>query len=117
MACRRALEIAAILVLLAGTASGADVTDDRKGRIERLDPRLDLLIPAGYVLDGSATFVVGGTVVDGKATAPDEIRGRAIHDGYSRHIAKGDVIIVPSGTPHWFKDVPGPIAYYVVKVR
>ena len=70
-----------------------------------------------YVLDGSATFVTGGTVVDGKATEPDEIRGAAINGGDTRAIAKGDVIIVPNGTPHWFKEVPGPLTYYVVKVR
>ena len=70
-----------------------------------------------YVLDGSATFVTGGTVVGGKTTAPDEIRGTGSEDGQSRRIAKGDVIIVPHGTPHWFEDVPEPIVYYVVKVR
>jgi glc operon protein GlcG len=70
-----------------------------------------------YVLDGSATFVTGGTVIDGKTTEPDEIRGAAINGGDTRAIAKGDVIIVPNGTPHWFKEVPGPLRYYVVKVR
>jgi glc operon protein GlcG len=70
-----------------------------------------------YVLDGTTTFVTGGTVVDGKTTAPDEIRGTAVKDGDSRRLGKGDVIIVPNGTPHWFKDVQGPVLYYVVKVR
>jgi glc operon protein GlcG len=70
-----------------------------------------------YVLEGSTTFVTGGTVVDGTATAPDEIRGSAIRDGDVRELAKGDVVIVPNGTPHWFKDVRGPVLYYVVKVR
>src|SRR5205823_264698 len=28
-----------------------------------------------YMLDGTTTFVTGGTMVDGKTTAPDEIRG------------------------------------------
>jgi mannose-6-phosphate isomerase-like protein (cupin superfamily) len=70
-----------------------------------------------YVLDGMTTFVTGGTVVDGKTTAPDEIRGSAVKDGESRRLGKGDVIIVPNGTPHWFKDVQGPVLYYVVKVR
>ena len=70
-----------------------------------------------YVLDGATTFVTGGTVVDGKTTAPDEIRGVAIEGGDTRRLAKGDVMIVPSGTPHWFKDVDGPVLYYVVKVR
>ena len=70
-----------------------------------------------YVLEGSTTFVTGGTVVDGKTTAPDEIRGTRIDGGESRRLGKGDVIIVPNGTPHWFKDVDGPVLYYVVKVR
>jgi glc operon protein GlcG len=70
-----------------------------------------------YVLDGSATFVTGGTVDAGKTTAPNEIRGASIKNGETRRIAKGDVLIVPAGTPHWFKDVDGPLNYYVVKVR
>ena len=70
-----------------------------------------------YMLDGATTFVTGGIVVDGAPTAPDEIRGSAIRDGETRRLAKGDVIIVPRGTPHWFKDVSGPVLYYVVKVR
>jgi uncharacterized protein GlcG (DUF336 family)/mannose-6-phosphate isomerase-like protein (cupin superfamily) len=70
-----------------------------------------------YVLDGSATFVTGGTVEGGKTTAPDEIRGASIRNGDVRRISKGDVLIVPAGTPHWFKDVSGPLNYYVVKVR
>ena len=70
-----------------------------------------------YVLAGTTTFVTGGTVVDPKTTAPDEVRGSAIRDGESRELAKGDVVIVPNGTPHWFKTVNGPVLYYVVKVR
>ncbi|HXG64203.1 MAG TPA: heme-binding protein [Blastocatellia bacterium] len=70
-----------------------------------------------YVLEGAATFVTGGTVVEPKTTAPDEIRGREISGGETRKISKGDVIIVPAGTPHWFKEVSGFITYYVVKAR
>jgi glc operon protein GlcG len=70
-----------------------------------------------YVVDGAATFVTGGTVVDGKTTAPDEIRGTAIAGGDVRRLTKGDVLIVPHGTPHWFKEVDAPVLYYVVKVR
>jgi glc operon protein GlcG len=70
-----------------------------------------------YVLEGSATFVTGGSVVDGKTTEPDEIRGASISNGETRRISKGDVIIVPDGTPHWFQEVPGLLTYYVVKVR
>lgn len=70
-----------------------------------------------HVLDGEATFVVGGTVVDGKSTAPDEIRGPAIDGGRTLTLRKGDVAVVPAGTPHWFREVKGPFLYYVVKVE
>lgn len=70
-----------------------------------------------YVLEGTATFVTGGTVVDPKATAPDEVRGREISGGETRELRKGDVVIVPAGTPHWFRAVPAVFTYYVVKVR
>jgi YHS domain-containing protein len=70
-----------------------------------------------YVQAGSATFVTGGTVVDGKTIGADEIRGSSIRDGQTRTLGPGDVVIVPAGTPHWFKEVRGPLTYYVVKVR
>jgi glc operon protein GlcG len=70
-----------------------------------------------YVLEGSATLVTGGTAVDAKPTAADELRGTSIEGGDARQIARGDVITVPAGTPHWFKEVKGPLNYYTVKVR
>ena len=70
-----------------------------------------------YVLAGSATFVTGGRAIDGKTTAPGEIRGTSIEGGETRVLSKGDVIIVPNGTPHWFKEVQGPLLYYTIKVR
>ncbi len=70
-----------------------------------------------YVQEGTATFVTGGTMVEPKSNASDEIRGKAILGGEARTLRKGDVIIVPAGTPHWFKEVPGHFTYYVVKSR
>jgi uncharacterized protein GlcG (DUF336 family)/mannose-6-phosphate isomerase-like protein (cupin superfamily) len=70
-----------------------------------------------YVQDGSATLVTGGTVENVASTGPNEVRGTAIRGGQSYRLAKGDVIIVPRGTPHWFQDVQGTLTYYVVKVR
>lgn len=70
-----------------------------------------------YVQEGSATLVTGGTVVNGKNIAADEIRGSDISGGETRQITKGDVIVIPAGTPHWFKEVPAPMTYYVVKAR
>src|SRR5262245_19664895 len=69
-----------------------------------------------HVLEGSATLVTGGTAVEPKTIAPDEIRGREIQGGESRQISKGDVIVISNGVPHWFKQVDAPLLYYVVKV-
>ena len=70
-----------------------------------------------YVLDGTATLVTGGTAIDAKTTEPDELRGSSISGGESHALKKGDVIIVPAGVPHWFKEVSNPFLYYVVKAR
>jgi len=70
-----------------------------------------------YVLEGTATYVTGGTVVDSKTTAPNELRGTSIEGGETRQLSKGDVVIVPNGVPHWFKEVRAPFLYFVVKVR
>ena len=70
-----------------------------------------------YVLDGTATLVTGGTAVDAKVTEPDELRGSSINGGEAHPLKKGDVIIVPAGVPHWFREVSNPFLYYVVKAR
>jgi glc operon protein GlcG len=69
-----------------------------------------------YVLEGSATLVTGGEATGATTTAAGELRGPAIAGGTSRTVGKGDVVIVPNGVPHLFKDVRGPFLYYVVKV-
>jgi mannose-6-phosphate isomerase-like protein (cupin superfamily) len=86
---------------------------DNEGQVEVHVKDADII----YMLEGSTTFVTGGTMVGGKTTAPDEIRGTNINGGETRRLTKGDIIIVPRGTPHWFKEVSGPVLYYVVKVR
>ena len=70
-----------------------------------------------YVIEGSATFVTGGTIEGGKTTAPGEIRGTGISGGQSHTLSKGDIIVIPKGTPHWFKEVPELVIYFVVKAR
>jgi glc operon protein GlcG len=86
---------------------------DKAGMVEVHEKDADII----YVLEGSATLITGGEIVDGKIVAPGEIRGTDVKGGEARTISKGDVIIVPAGTPHWFKEVPGPLNYYVVKAR
>ena len=68
-----------------------------------------------YVVEGTATFITGGKAIGPKEIAPNEIRGRAIEGGEARQITKGDVVVVPAGVPHWFKEVRGPFLYFVCK--
>lgn len=70
-----------------------------------------------YVMQGSAMFVTGGTALDAREIAPNEIRGSRIEGGETRQLSKGEVIIVPNNTPHWFKEVSGEFLYYTIKVR
>jgi len=85
---------------------------DKPGGVEVHDHEMDVL----YVIDGTATFVTGGKMVGGKNTRPGQWLGTDITGGKAQQLAKGDVIVVPAGTPHWFKDVPSTISYFVVKV-
>ena len=52
------------------------------------------------VESGEATLVVGGQVVGGKTTAPNEIRGPKINGGERRKLAAGDIVHIPVKTPH-----------------
>ncbi len=103
-------------VLLDGTGRNYMVHASRRegpGQAEVHAKDTDII----YVLDGTATIVTGGSVVDGKTTAADELRGASINNGATRNLVKGDVMVVPAGTPHWFQQVKAPFTYYVVKVR
>jgi quercetin dioxygenase-like cupin family protein len=70
-----------------------------------------------YVLEGAATVVTGGDVVNGNALPgnADEIRGASIRGGSAQRLSKGDVFIVPNGVAHQFTEVQAPFLYYVVK--
>ena len=85
---------------------------DKAGMVEVHDKETDTL----YVVDGAATIVTGGTMIGGSATAPGQQRGTDIKGGSEQKLVKGDVMIIPAGIPHWFKDVPKSVDYYVVKV-
>jgi len=82
------------------------------GQVEVHDKETDTF----YVLDGSATVVTGGTMIGGKVTAPGQQRGTDIKEGQAQQLTKGDVMVIPAGVPHWFKEVPKSIDYYTVKV-
>jgi mannose-6-phosphate isomerase-like protein (cupin superfamily) len=67
-----------------------------------------------YVVEGEATMVTGGTMVDAKVTRPGQQSASDITGGQTQVLRKGDGMVIPAGTPHWFKEVQAPITYYVV---
>lgn len=69
-----------------------------------------------YVVDGSATQILGGAVIDGKQTAPGQIRGPKTEGGQTYQLDKGDVMWVPAGMPHWFPEIAEPLGYLLIKV-
>ena len=70
------------------------------------------------IVEGEATFITGGTMVEPKNTAPGQIRAKSVQGGQTFHLTKGDVITIPAKTPHWFKEVPTQtIAYYGVNLE
>ncbi len=60
-----------------------------------------------YVIAGGCTLVMGGTLVDAKPGNGPNMSGTSIAGGTPRKIAKGDYILVPPDTPHWYTQVQG----------
>jgi mannose-6-phosphate isomerase-like protein (cupin superfamily) len=54
------------------------------------------------VMDGSATMMTGGKLVDEVRTDGDGRRGTGAVGGQTRHLVKGDIVLVPERTPHGF---------------
>jgi quercetin dioxygenase-like cupin family protein len=69
-----------------------------------------------YIVDGTATFITGGKANEITQKSPGEFGARDIAGGDTNHLAKGDVIIIPNGVPHWFTETSAPFLYFVVKV-
>jgi mannose-6-phosphate isomerase-like protein (cupin superfamily) len=53
-----------------------------------------------YVLDGKATLVLGGSLVDPSEISPGEWRSKTATGGQTVTVKKGDLVVVPRGTPH-----------------
>ena len=71
------------------------------------------------IVDGEAEFITGGTMTDPKVISPGQTRGSGIEGGTVHHLSKGDVITIPAGTPHQWKDTSktGSICYYAVNFQ
>jgi mannose-6-phosphate isomerase-like protein (cupin superfamily) len=83
------------------------------GEAEVHETQADIFV----VQSGEATLVVGGEVVGGKTTAPNEIRGPSVKGGQSHALAAGDVAHIPAKIPHQLLVPAGKeFTYFVMKV-
>jgi sugar lactone lactonase YvrE/mannose-6-phosphate isomerase-like protein (cupin superfamily) len=58
------------------------------------------------VRSGEGEVLVGGTIVEPRATATDELRGSSITGATRYAIGAGDILYVPANTPHQFLVAP-----------
>ena len=83
------------------------------GLAELHDKQADVM----FISKGEVTMVYGGTIADGKTTAPGETRGAAIKGGTEVKLGPGDVLHIPAKVAHQMKLAPGAkVTYFVVKV-
>ena len=117
---KSAKELADVLKAVAAnpggmSSSAVSITDQyRINVVHRVKPA-GALAHAGntelhYIIDGSATIVTGGTIVRGGTAA-----AATITNGVTQKVAKGDVIVVPANSPHWYSIVDGSVTYLEVR--
>jgi len=71
-----------------------------------------------FVQSGSATLLVGGTMVGGEVTEPHEKRNGTIQGGIKRKLSAGDVVRIPPQVPHQLLlDGSPEFTYFVIKVK
>ena len=69
-----------------------------------------------YMVEGVATLVTGGTLKEpGPPIAGTSARSPGIDGGVSRRVTKGDVVIIPGHTPHWWSELETDIEYLIFR--
>jgi mannose-6-phosphate isomerase-like protein (cupin superfamily) len=69
-----------------------------------------------YVLEGAATLTLGGRLDAPHEVEPGEWRGPRIIGGQTFEVVKGDLIVVPRGTPHMRSTVGKDFSMILIKV-
>jgi mannose-6-phosphate isomerase-like protein (cupin superfamily) len=78
-----------------------------------------------YVLNGSGTLVTGGDVGDSREFPADNVSvleligpsgSRTVTNGQTKTVSAGDVVIIPAGVPHGFRNIQDQITYLSIRV-
>jgi quercetin dioxygenase-like cupin family protein len=99
-----------VLLLNHKNAQANITTRNKSGQVEQHAAWEDHI----FVLDGEATFVLGGTIENGKTTGLGEMRGDTSKGGKSFPIHAGDYIYIPINTPHQMLIAAGKSIHYAV---
>jgi len=70
-----------------------------------------------YVVQGHATLVTGGNIVDAKTGPAGEVRGSAVNGGEHTMLSPGDVVHIPAGLSHQLLLKDDTFVYFVIKVK
>lgn len=69
-----------------------------------------------YILEGSAILTLGGRLESPREIAPGEWLGKGIIGGQTFEVSKGDLIVVPRGTPHQRSTVGRSFSMLLIKI-
>ena len=84
------------------------------GQVEWHETQADVFV----VQSGSATLLVGGTMVNGETVAPHEKRNGSIQGGVRQKLSAGDIIRIPARVPHQLLlEGSREFTYFVIKVK
>jgi mannose-6-phosphate isomerase-like protein (cupin superfamily) len=84
------------------------------GQVELHETQADLFV----VQSGSATLIVGGTLLDGETVAPHEKRNGTIQGATRHKLSAGDIVRIPANVPHQLLlDSGREFNYFVAKIK
>jgi mannose-6-phosphate isomerase-like protein (cupin superfamily) len=84
------------------------------GQVEWHETQADVFV----VQSGSATLLVGGTMINGETVAPHEKRNGSIQGGVRQKLSAGDIVHIPAQVPHQLLlEGSHEFTYFVIKVK
>jgi len=101
-----------------------------RGRLDKPSPRSvaehDHVSEVYYIISGAATLVLGPGILE-RERRPATMRtvvefngpgnnGSDIRNGVAHQIKKGDVVVIPAGTGHWFTRIDDHINYLMIRI-
>jgi mannose-6-phosphate isomerase-like protein (cupin superfamily) len=88
-----------------------------KGLLQYANQHMYKMSEIYYILEGSGTLVTGGTMPDAKPMTPGSpnLQSPTVEGGVTRKVTKGDLVIIPGRTPHWWKSQDGDLNYLIIR--